>query len=70
MTIDGQKLLLKVKLIVLEKLLLQVSLMPSSNSDGNYTKVSQVIPVKITLESEPSKQVVPGMNAEVKIHKN
>ncbi|HFE2416964.1 TPA: HlyD family secretion protein, partial [Staphylococcus aureus] len=46
------------------------SLMPSSNSDGNYTKVSQVIPVKITLESEPSKQVVPGMNAEVKIHKN
>ncbi|HCY5266824.1 TPA: HlyD family secretion protein, partial [Staphylococcus aureus] len=23
-----------------------------------------------TLESEPSKQVVPGMNAEVKIHKN
>ena len=40
--------------------------MPSSNSDGNYTKVSQVIPVKITLESEPSKQVVPGMNAEVK----
>ncbi|MBU5909898.1 HlyD family secretion protein, partial [Vibrio cholerae O1] len=25
---------------------------------------------KITLESEPSKQVVPGMNAEVKIHKN
>ena len=43
--------------------------MPSSNSDGNYTKVSQVIPVKITLESEPSKQVVPGMNAEVKIHK-
>ncbi len=70
-TIDGKKLLLKVKLIVLEKQLLQAfSLMPSSNSDGNYTKVSQVIPVKITLESEPSKQVVPGMNAEVKIHKN
>ena len=43
--------------------------MPSSNSDGNYTKVSQVIPVKITLESEPSKQVVPGMNAEVKFIK-
>ncbi|WP_305100450.1 ABC transporter substrate-binding protein, partial [Staphylococcus aureus] len=42
----------------------------SSNSDGNYTKVSQVIPVKITLDSEPSKQVFPGMNAEVKIHKN
>ncbi len=38
--------------------------MPSSNSDGNYIKF--LIPVKITLESEPSKQVVPGMNAEVK----
>ena len=46
------------------------SLMPSSNSDGNYTKVSQVVPVKISLDSTPSKDVVPGMNAEVKIHKN
>lgn len=46
------------------------SLMPSSNSDGNYTKVSQVVPVKISLDSNPSKNVVPGMNAEVKIHKN
>ncbi|MCG7338184.1 HlyD family efflux transporter periplasmic adaptor subunit [Staphylococcus sp. ACRSN] len=46
------------------------SLMPSSNSDGNYTKVSQVVPVKIALDSKPSKNVVPGMNAEVKIHKN
>ena len=46
------------------------SMMPSSNSDGNYTKVSQVVPVKISLDSKPSKNVVPGMNAEVKIHKN
>ena len=46
------------------------SLMPSSKSDGNYTKVSQVIPVKISLDSKPSENVVPGMNAEVKIHKN
>ena len=43
--------------------------MPSSNSDGNYTKVSQVVPVKSLLDSNPSKNVVPGMNAEVKIHK-
>lgn len=46
------------------------SIMPSSNTDGNYTKVSQVVPVKISLDSKPSKNVVPGMNAEVKIHKN
>ncbi|MDW4027917.1 HlyD family efflux transporter periplasmic adaptor subunit [Staphylococcus saprophyticus] len=46
------------------------SMMPSSNTDGNYTKVSQVVTVKISLDSKPSKNVVPGMNAEVKIHKN
>lgn len=46
------------------------SMMPSSNTDGNYTKVSQVVPVKISLDSKPSKNVVPGMNTEVKIHKN
>ena len=43
--------------------------MPSSNTDGNYTKVSQVVPVKISLDSAPSKNVVPGMNAEVKFIK-
>ncbi|MCE4970560.1 HlyD family secretion protein [Staphylococcus chromogenes] len=46
------------------------SLMPSSNSDGNYTKVTQVVPVKIKLDNQPSKGIVPGMNAEVSIHKN
>ncbi|PTG07874.1 HlyD family efflux transporter periplasmic adaptor subunit [Staphylococcus chromogenes] len=46
------------------------SLMPSSNSDGNYTKVTQVVPVKIKLDNQPSKGIVLGMNAEVSIHKN
>ncbi|MFT2202869.1 HlyD family efflux transporter periplasmic adaptor subunit [Staphylococcus chromogenes] len=46
------------------------SLMPSSNSDGNYTKVTQVVPVKIKLDNQLSKGIVPGMNAEVSIHKN
>ncbi|REH84582.1 HlyD family efflux transporter periplasmic adaptor subunit [Staphylococcus felis] len=46
------------------------SLMPSSNSDGNYTKVTQVVPVTIKLDNQPSNGVVPGMNAEVSIHKN
>lgn len=70
-TIDGQKASVKGKVDSIGKATAaSFSLMPSSNSDGNYTKASQVIPVKITLDSEPSKQVVPGMNAEVKIHKN
>jgi multidrug resistance efflux pump len=45
------------------------SLMPKSNDDGNYTKVAQTIPVKISI-TNLSDKVLPGMNAEVKISKN
>ena len=69
--IDGQKATVSGKVDQIgDATAASFSLMPSSNSDGNYTKVSQVVPVKISLDSEPSKNVVPGMNAEVKIHKN
>ncbi|KKI90733.1 transporter [Bacillus sp. SA1-12] len=44
------------------------SLMPQQNSSGNYTKVTQKVPVKISLK-DPSDKVLPGMNAEVKISK-
>lgn len=70
-TLDGEDAKLKGKVEEVGKATASsFSLMPSSNSDGNYTKVSQVVPVKISLDSKPSKNVVPGMNAEVKIHKN
>lgn len=70
-TIDGQDSKIDGKIKEIGKATANsFSLMPSSNSDGNYTKVSQVIPVKISLDSKPSKNVVPGMNAEVKIHKD
>lgn len=69
--IDGQKATVSGKVDQIgDATAASFSLMPSSNSDGNYTKVSQVVPVRISLDSEPSKNVVPGMNAEVKIHKN
>ncbi|AKO93388.1 HlyD family efflux transporter periplasmic adaptor subunit [Priestia filamentosa] len=45
------------------------SLMPSTNTDGNYTKVTHTIPVKISI-SNYSENVLPGMNAQVKINKN
>ncbi|MGG1572443.1 HlyD family efflux transporter periplasmic adaptor subunit [Fictibacillus sp. NRS-1165] len=45
------------------------SLMPKSNDDGNYTKVTQTVPVKIPITNSSDK-VLPGMNAEVKISKN
>ena len=44
------------------------SLLPEQNSSGNYTKVTQKIPVKISIK-DPSDKVLPGMNAEVKISK-
>ncbi|MEH7097881.1 HlyD family secretion protein [Neobacillus vireti] len=42
------------------------SALPSQNSNGTYTKVTQKVPVKISVEN-PSSKVLPGMNAEVKI---
>ncbi|UUZ89888.1 HlyD family efflux transporter periplasmic adaptor subunit [Paenibacillus sp. P25] len=42
------------------------SLLPSGNSSGNYTKVTQKVPVKISIGNY-SDTVLPGMNAEVKI---
>lgn len=44
------------------------SLLPSNNTSGNYTKETQVIPVKISIENYAEK-LVPGMNATVRIHK-
>ncbi|KRG08189.1 HlyD family secretion protein [Staphylococcus sp. NAM3COL9] len=70
-TLDGEDAELKGKVEEVGKATASsFSMMPSTNSDGNYTKVSQVVPVKISLDSKPSNSVVPGMNAEVKIHKN
>lgn len=70
-TLDGEDAELKGKVEEVGKeTASSFSMMPSTNSDGNYTKVSQVVPVKISLDSKPSNNVVPGMNAEVKIHKN
>ena len=56
--IDGQKASIKGKVEeVGQATAASFSLMPSSNSDGNYTKVSQVVPVKISLDSNPSKML-------------
>jgi len=45
------------------------SLIPQDNASGDYTKVTQLIPVEIQMSSYPS-DFIPGMNATVKIHKN
>ena len=43
------------------------SLLPAQNNSGNYTKVTQVIPVKIGLLDTGGAQLMTGMNATVKI---
>ncbi|MEK3914046.1 efflux RND transporter periplasmic adaptor subunit [Paenibacillus sp. FSL H7-0331] len=45
------------------------SLLSSSNASGNFTKVIQRIPVKISIDSYQGKRLVPGLNATVKIEK-
>ncbi|NRD80366.1 HlyD family secretion protein [Bacillus sp. BRMEA1] len=45
------------------------SLLPTSNTSGNYTKVTQVIPVKISIDDAKGLNLVPGMNVTVRIHK-
>jgi multidrug resistance efflux pump len=42
------------------------SALPSQDSSGNYTKVTQKVPVKISIRNASDK-VLPGMNAEIKI---
>ena len=44
------------------------SLLPTQNESGNYTKVTQVIPIKIELVDAASAHLMMGMNAGVKIH--
>lgn len=47
----------------------QFSLLPTTdNSSGNFTKVSQRIPVYIQLDTPPDGSLLPGMSVEVTIH--
>jgi multidrug resistance efflux pump len=45
------------------------SLLPVSNTTANFTKVTQVIPVTITIDNYRGLELVPGMNAHIRIHK-
>ncbi len=46
------------------------SLFPQANSSGNFQKVTQVIPVKISIDDLQGLGLVPGMNVTVKIHRD
>jgi multidrug resistance efflux pump len=42
---------------------------PQPNTSGNFQKVTQVVPVRIAIESPRALPLVPGMNATVKIRR-
>lgn len=44
------------------------SAFPSLNTSGTFSKVTQLIPVKITIVNDSNLVLMPGMNATVKIH--
>ena len=44
------------------------SVMPSLNTSGTFSKVTQLIPVKIGIVNDGNSMLMPGMNATVKIH--
>jgi membrane fusion protein, multidrug efflux system len=46
----------------------EFSLIPASNASGNFTKVTQRVPVKIAIESSPAAvSLLPGLSAYVRI---
>lgn len=47
----------------------ETSAFPSSQSSGNFTKVVQRIPVNISLQDKQGKNILPGMNVRVRIHR-
>jgi multidrug resistance efflux pump len=46
------------------------SLLPQNNTTGNFIKVVQVVPVKISVEDQGGHVLVPGTSVEVKIKVN
>ncbi|KQL48368.1 hemolysin D [Brevibacillus choshinensis] len=44
------------------------SLLPSTNTTGNFTKVTQRIPIKIAIEDTAGLHLAAGLNVEIKVH--
>jgi len=44
------------------------SLLPAMSTSGNFTKVTQRIPVKISIEDDQGVPLSPGMSSVIKIH--
>ncbi|ERI09086.1 HlyD family secretion protein [Aneurinibacillus aneurinilyticus] len=44
------------------------SLIPATNTSGNFNKVTQRIPVEISINKPDDMELIPGTNVEVKVH--
>lgn len=44
------------------------SLLPATNTSGNFTKVTQRIPIKISIDDDQGLDLSPGLSATIKIH--
>jgi multidrug resistance efflux pump len=44
------------------------SLLPATNTSGNFTKVTQRIPIKISIDDQQGLDLAPGMSTLIKIH--
>ncbi|MZQ82885.1 HlyD family efflux transporter periplasmic adaptor subunit [Paenibacillus sp. 5J-6] len=44
------------------------SLLPSTNTSGNFTKVTQRIPIKISIDDNQGLDLSPGISTSIKIH--
>lgn len=44
------------------------SMIPSSSSNGNYTKITQLIPIRVEFAQKYERDFKLGMNVEIKIH--
>ncbi|MDF2962642.1 MAG: HlyD family secretion protein [Paenibacillus sp.] len=44
------------------------SLLPATNTSGNFTKITQRIPIKISIDDQQGLDLAPGMSTTIKIH--
>ncbi|NOU96546.1 HlyD family efflux transporter periplasmic adaptor subunit [Paenibacillus sp. LMG 31456] len=66
-TFSGSTLVGKVKEIG-EATAATFSLLPATNTSGNFTKVTQRIPIKISIDDQQGLPLAPGMSTTIKIH--
>ncbi|UUZ81090.1 efflux RND transporter periplasmic adaptor subunit [Paenibacillus sp. P26] len=46
------------------------SLLPATNTSGNFTKVTQRVPIKVSIDDQKGFDLSPGLNTTIKIHVN